>query len=268
MKIRLAYIVFCIMIMFYTLYLVYAMEKPFFNKSQKIEGFEDSHIELVISRYNENLEWLKDEPFSKYTQIIYNKGSNEDFFKSSRLKQNIPLENVGVCVHTYLYHIINNYDNLADVTVFLPGSCMDSHKKEKTLKTIEYVDKTKNSVFIVDHLENNINDKNNSIYNFTLENYELANSKNKELNTDQKLNKCSIRPFGKWYDHLFPDININSINYNGIFAVSREHIQNRTKESYQELITYVNKDKNEECAHYFERAFLAVFHPIPNNCLI
>ena len=41
----------------------------------------------------------------------------------------INLENVGVCVHTYFYHIIEHYDNLDDIIVFLPGSCMDENKK-------------------------------------------------------------------------------------------------------------------------------------------
>jgi hypothetical protein len=63
------------------------------------------------------------------------------------------------------------------------------------------------------------------------------------------------------------EVTINGVNYFTIFAVSREHIRNRSKESYKELINLVNKDKNEETAHYFERAFLAVFHPIPDYCI-
>jgi hypothetical protein len=53
-----------------------------------------------------------------------------------------------------------------------------------------------------------------------------------------------------------------------IFAVSNQHIKNRSKESYKELIKYVNRNKNEECAHYIERAILAVFHPIPDECIL
>ena len=38
-------------------------------------------------------------------------------------------------------------------------------------------------------------------------------------------------------------------------------------QSYEELITYVNKNKNDECAHFFERSFISVFYPIENEYL-
>jgi hypothetical protein len=226
------------------------------KNENKIENYTDTNIEIFISKYNENIDYLKDEPFNQYSITIYNKG-NEEYFKPQNLTENLTLNNVGVCVHSYLFFITKNYDNLPNITIFLPGSCMDQHKKEKTLKTIEKVKETNNSVFYCNHL-----DDYSSIYNFTLENWTPTNSENRSLNNDTSLRLCDIRPFGKWYDYVFNGININDINYHGIFAVSKQHILNRPKESYEELIEYVDKNKNEECAHYFERAFLSVFYPI------
>ncbi len=228
------------------------------------EPMSHDRIELVIARYNEDLEWLKDEPFSKYPVIIYNKGDNENFYRPPNLKNVVNLDNVGVCVHTYLYHIINDYNSLADVTVFLPGSCMDEHKKQLTLNTINTTEFTNNSVFFI-HQQTQ-NGVNVDLYDFTLEKWHNTNSKNREKNSYNELKPCSIRPFGNWYNKVFPGITVNYINYTGIFSVSREHILNRSKESYMDLIRYVDSDKNEEAAHYFERAFLAVFHPIPEEC--
>ena len=37
---------------------------------------ETPNIELVIARYNEDLNWLNEEPFNKYPYIVYNKGNN------------------------------------------------------------------------------------------------------------------------------------------------------------------------------------------------
>ena len=70
-------------------------------------------IEIVIARYNEDLKWL-----NPYISIatIYNKGSESECINNS-----IKLPNVGRESHTYLYHIINNYDNLADRTIFFQG---------------------------------------------------------------------------------------------------------------------------------------------------
>ena len=72
--------------------------------------------EIVVARYNENLDWLKKIKKSKDLKItVYNKGLDDidvPFIK---------LENKGRESQTYLYHIINNYDNLADQTIFCQG---------------------------------------------------------------------------------------------------------------------------------------------------
>jgi hypothetical protein len=72
--------------------------------------------EIVIARYNENLDWIKKIKKSKDIKItVYNKGKDDidvPFIK---------LPNIGRESHTYLYHIINNYDNLADQTIFCQG---------------------------------------------------------------------------------------------------------------------------------------------------
>lgn len=72
------------------------------------------NAEIVIARYNENLNWLKLlDPNIKIT--IYNKGKSDIEYSS------IALPNVGRESHTYLYHLVNNYDNLADITIFCQG---------------------------------------------------------------------------------------------------------------------------------------------------
>ena len=253
------------LIIWIILLLILAYVLTYFLK-KTMEGFNESNtqnIHLVVARYNEDLAWLKNKKFYNYPVTIYNKGVNDDFYKPKDCKV-IKLPNVGVCVHTYLHHIIENYDKLPDVTVFLPGSCMDAKKRKKTLLTLSKTQNTQNSVFLVIKSEGDIL---NDMYNFTLNNWKSTNVQNSELNGESDLKKCEIRPFGNWYNQTFPNIKIDSINYHGIFSVSKTHIQNRPKESYQELIKFVQTHKNEECAHYFERAFLAVFHPVPDNCL-
>ena len=39
------------------------------------------NVEIVISRYNENLTWTLETPFNEFKYIVYNKGDNEDFEK-------------------------------------------------------------------------------------------------------------------------------------------------------------------------------------------
>lgn len=79
-------------------------------------------IDIVISRYQEELAWLK--LFLKWYRIdrvfVYNKGPSPITGLPKNAKV-IPLTNVGRCDHTYLYHIIQQYHDLADVTIFLPA---------------------------------------------------------------------------------------------------------------------------------------------------
>lgn len=75
-----------------------------------------SNVCIVVARYGENVEWTKQFP----NVIIYNKGNalNDGY-------NEIALSNVGREGHTYYKHICDNYDNLADYTVFLQGNPFD-----------------------------------------------------------------------------------------------------------------------------------------------
>ncbi len=77
--------------------------------------------DIVVARYNENLDWLNLIP-KHFNIIIYNKGDT-----LTNIKNNwkiIQLQNIGRESHTYLQHIINNYDTLADKTVFCQGDTL------------------------------------------------------------------------------------------------------------------------------------------------
>lgn len=70
---------------------------------------------IIVARYNERIEWTK-----QFTNVfIYNKGS--ELHDASY----IPLKNVGREGHTYYKYICDNYENLADYTIFLQGNPFD-----------------------------------------------------------------------------------------------------------------------------------------------
>lgn len=69
-------------------------------------------VNIVVAKYNENIEWTK-KLHHKIT--IYDKSENP-------VDGSIKLKNVGREGETFLYHIVNNYHNLDDVTVFLQGN--------------------------------------------------------------------------------------------------------------------------------------------------
>jgi hypothetical protein len=101
----------------------------FFNQY----NIKPEHVDIIISRYNEDFShWyiLKD-----YI-TIYNKGNDipENLKNIFRI---INLPNVGRESHTYLYHIVSNYNNLADKTIFFQGKISD----HKILELEEYFGK-------------------------------------------------------------------------------------------------------------------------------
>jgi len=71
-------------------------------------------VELVLAHFNENVSWS--DPYAS-VRTIYCKGKP--------VPGCVPLENVGREGHTYLHHIVNNYENLADWTVFSQAGAPD-----------------------------------------------------------------------------------------------------------------------------------------------
>ena len=228
--------------------------------TQKKESFENfQNIEFVISRYNESLDWTDKEPFNKYPIVLYNKGNNTDYNNNNIIKT-VNLPNVGKCDHTYLYHIIHNYDNLADITVFLPGSADMSNKYFRAVKVVETAEEHRDTSVMCDKYS----DVKKDLYNFTMDTWETSYDKNKEINPDKTIKKSSIRPFGKWFESKFGDLHIEYVTYTGIFAISKDDILQHPKSYYESFIKELENDVNPEVGHYIERSWMAIFNPMKN----
>ena len=68
---------------------------------------------IVVARYNEDIKWLDE--FNNFNVHLYNKGDDN-------LENSTKLPNIGREAHTYLTHIVENYDNLDDVIIFTQGN--------------------------------------------------------------------------------------------------------------------------------------------------
>ncbi|MVM35138.1 DUF3431 domain-containing protein [Spirosoma sp. HMF4905] len=87
--------------------------------------------ELVVAHYTENLNWLRNVP-AGLQKTIYSKGPDHSLEHTV-----IPLPNVGREAHTYLHHIVNRYDSLAEWTIFCQGKPFDhAYNFKKTLRDI------------------------------------------------------------------------------------------------------------------------------------
>jgi hypothetical protein len=68
--------------------------------------------QIVISRYNESLEWTQ--YMNSEHIVVYNKGPDH-------IPNAIPLKNVGREGNTFLHHIIEHYHDLPDFLILLQG---------------------------------------------------------------------------------------------------------------------------------------------------
>lgn len=228
------------------------------------EGFESSapSVDLVVARYEEDISWIKRIPENMYSRLfIYNKGSDIEFNFTKIIFNSLP--NYGRESHTYLKHVIDNYDNLGDITLFIPGSALHREDKRKRLMRI------------IDHLKNNresiiigYKDKNliNATYNFSIDSYTVTNEVNRKKNPESKLHPAEDRPLRKWFDKRFSGEAITCVSFTGIFAASRDDIHKRPIEFYKSLLDE-HSHSNPEVVHYSERLWKNIFSIDDSNCI-
>ena len=222
-----------------------------------------SKIEIIISRFNEDLKWTTHGIFNNYRYIVYNKGNNDDFEKTN-VDKIINLKNVGKCDHTYLYHIIKNYNDLPDILVFLPGSLDLINKNIRATEILDIIKNTGNAVFLGEYYEN----IKNKFENFCLNNWRSTNNQNFDKNNESMLDLSLIRPFGEWYKYNFDNIIVNFVCYWGIFSLDKRDIIQHPINRYINLINQLNSSSNPEVGHYIERSWAAIFHPMNYTKLI
>jgi hypothetical protein len=141
---------------------------------------------------------------------------------------------------------------------------MDANKLGTTNATFYRMLQTNDSVFAISQT----NDVRQNLYNFTLDFWKVSNFQNIKSTHDGALKLCRIRPFGKFYEYYFGNLYTPGVNYFSIYGVTKTHILQSPKKLFEDLIDHVDKDTHTEAAHYLERIALAMFHPIPQHCIL
>ena len=202
-------------------------------------------IEFVISRYNENIEWLKS--YADYSHVYDKSGDSTAMDITFHQWESLP--NVGREAHTYLHHIITNYHHLADVTVFIQGEIKE-HKKWVNQDVSKYVEETMMKGF--------------SVYRYSIIRHwgGLPHIKKWREMKDAGLIRETNRTLGEFWENVFgyPHPHTAQNSFCGVFGVSKHRITAHSKEFYQRVISYVNDHNNPEEGHYLERLWVAIFN--------
>jgi hypothetical protein len=192
---------------------------------------------IIVAKYKENVEWL-----SKYIDIypiyLYDKsGEKYNYNKSINVEY---LKNIGRESHTYLYHIVNNYDNLTDYVIFTQGTHIDH------IKNFDSLIKPKNCYFYP--------------YFIFPKKFRISKYKGNLESNHENLN------IGEWFDKYINfddsvDKNHYKIKFGAIFTITKENILSRPKEFYMDLLKQLeNYGSSPEIGHYFERSWYYIFN--------
>ena len=211
---------------------------------------------ICVSRYNEDLSWTLEYPFNQFKYIVYNKGIN-DLFEKKYVIDVIPLPNVGRCDHTYLYHVVNNYSNLSNIVIFLPGSTNMEYKKRIAIKLLLTVLKTRKALFLGDEKESILQ----HFHSFSCKEYCCQYPSNRLLNHETALFPCPERTFGNWFlKHGFEDV--THYCFYGILSIDKRDILQHPLPRYKKLLKELSVHSNPEVGHYTERAWASIFGPL------
>ncbi len=231
-------------------------------------------FEIVIARYNEDLSWmthplvmfLLKENEHRTVITIYNKGPNSNHLKHLKAFTNIreyKLNNVGREMHTYTHHMSKQYNDLRDVTIFLPGSCDMLHKFVLMLNILYKAYGEEDSVFYC----GDVRDSHQLIRDFKMVSYSSTSKHNYQLNPNRKLTPANLRPFGNWYDKVIgKDVPLDYTTQFGLMAVSRTHIHNRTQSFYDDLLKELSVP-DPELGFFIEISWVSIFSPVPTKCI-
>lgn len=209
---------------------------------------------LVIARYNENLEWLNFIDNNIYDIYIYNKGDSIKLNSNLNNIVIINIINIGRESHTYLYHIINHYNNLPEKIIFTQGHPFDHVRKN-----------------FIQEVNNNIN---RDFYYFSNNRLKLKFNNNATI-----LNENGILNNAVWSNNhnndscitnipkkIFLDKNFNNFewyfNTGAIFSVSKKYILKNNIDFYNNLLNILinsNDPTNPPEGHTFERLWELIF---------
>lgn len=211
---------------------------------------------FIVSRFHEPLGFLGREPFCSSKVYVYNKGPTEPVARHAIVRT---LPNVGKCDHTYLYHIVEEYDRLDELLCFLPASWENSEglKRFRTERTLCHL-REHGSAAVVAY-DGGMGDRMAQCYDFQLDHYLSGFPDNRQTNGDGTMEPAPVRPFGRWYEtYVGKGVPLRTDALQGVLVAHRDQVWKRNRSFYQALLEQVDHHPNPEVGHYLERSWASI----------
>jgi hypothetical protein len=202
-----------------------------------------TNADLIVARYNEDISWIK----SNYDNVfVYNKGQ-DNLMTNFNLKK---LNNVGRESQTYLYHIVQNYNNLNKINIFTQGAILDHGMNESVLFNY-YIEAIKYGASLNKNFYPEWVEKFGGYKNFRIDEHagkKVSKSKYSLYEWKKNFNiSDDDQPF-KWYQKA-------------VFAISKDSIHTRDLQFYQNLLNDPELNQlDPEIGHYYERSWAKIFN--------
>lgn len=215
-------------------------------------------IDVVVTRYNEFINWIDYLPSNVRNIYVYNKGYNNYLFNNGYMNDKvilINLNNVGKIEHTIAYHIVNNINSLPDTLVLLPGSVLMNPEKGKYLgnivKNIDNV-KEKYSGFYSPKFK-----KVGKKYDYSINNKNIVKN-NRNINNGEIVSSefTSLKDFK---EKIIDSRNFKFVSFRSEFIVSKENILNVDIKIFENILDILSKGENCDSCYYVERIWAHLF---------
>jgi hypothetical protein len=201
---------------------------------------------LVVARYNESVNWV--DAFVNYT--IYNKG--RDDLAARHRAHSVRLPNVGREAHSYVHHIVENYDRLEDVIIFSQGG----YRAHANFEPDEFL---RRALDLGDlGFSTKLGDINGLVG---------SNSRDFVLRWHGvDLHTKDPYELGSWWERTTgePWVRSRSVFWGATFSVRRDFILRRSRDSYQRILKSLDWCTNPMEAHFCERAWFNILN-LPLN---
>lgn len=200
---------------------------------------------IVVAKYKEDISWTSNTELQKHCNItIYDKSINS-------------IPNIGREAHTYIYHIVNNYNNLDkdSVTLFTQGSIIDHNESPQSI--LDMIQEAYTQGFSQSRAKwHDI-----PIHYQPLESFRILEFPSNTPLQPNKYNESYKVWFERALKQRFPNIKRFRWVIAAIFAVKNSQILKKPLKYYQDLLSEFDHETtpNSETAHFFERSWYYVF---------